>query len=131
MPLIGSNDTHTLESFADLARITVVKFQAERRDREQGDGTLQSLLEKKLPDHQLENNSCCLNERTREKSVIAFRDSLKEVIKFRVEATEMANGVETKPVKHIGCLCMPKEHVLLKAPETEQDAKFSYRCNGK
>ena len=49
MPLIRSNDIHALERFADLVRITVVKLQAEGRDGELTDGTLHSLLVKKLP----------------------------------------------------------------------------------
>ena len=83
-PLIRSNDTHALERFADLVRITVVKLQAERRDGELGDGTLHSLFVKKLPDRQLENYSRWLNERAREKSVMAFRDWLKDDVRFRV-----------------------------------------------
>ena len=49
-PLIRSNDIHALEKFVDLVGITVVKLQAERRDGELEDGTLHSLLVKKLPD---------------------------------------------------------------------------------
>ena len=49
-PLIRSNDIHAVEKFVDLVRITVVKLQAERRDGELEDGTLHSLLMKKLPD---------------------------------------------------------------------------------
>ena len=74
MPSIRSNDFHALEKFADLMRITVVKLQAEGNEGELGDGTLHSLMVKKLPDRQLENYSHCLNERAREKSVTAFRD---------------------------------------------------------
>ena len=48
--LIRSNDVHAVEKFVDLVRITVVKLQAERRDGELEDGTLHSLLVKKLPD---------------------------------------------------------------------------------
>jgi len=68
MPLIRSKDIHALEKFADLVRITVVKLQAEGKDGElAGDGTLHSLLIKKLPDRQLENYSRWLSERAREK----------------------------------------------------------------
>ena len=97
MPLIRSNDIHTLERFADLVRITVVKLQAEGKDGELTDGTLHSLLVKKLPDRQLENYSRWLNQRARETSVVAFRDWLKDAARFRVEAAEMANGIESKP----------------------------------
>ena len=70
MPFIRSSDIHTLERFADLVRISVVKLQAEGRDGELEDGTLHSLLLKKLPESQLENYSCWLHERAREKSVL-------------------------------------------------------------
>ena len=96
-PLIRSNDIHALEKFVDLVRITVVKLQAERRDGELEDGTLHSLLVKKLPNRQLENYSRWLNERARQKSVISFRDGLKDEVRFRIEAAEMANGIEPKP----------------------------------
>ena len=62
-PSIRSNDIHALEKFADLVRITVVKLQAEGKDGELGDGTLHSLMVKKLPDRQLENYSRWLNDR--------------------------------------------------------------------
>ena len=101
MPLIRSNDIHALEGFADLVRITVVKLQAAGRDGELTDGTLHNLLVKKLPDPQLENYSRWLNERARETSVVAFRDWLKDEVRFRVEAAEMANGIESKPVEYV------------------------------
>ena len=101
MPLVRSNDIHALEKFADLVRITVVKLQAEGQDGELGDGTLHSLMVKKLPDRQLENYSHWLNERAREKSVITFRDWLKDEVRFRVEAAEMANGIESKTFEHV------------------------------
>ena len=101
MPLIRSNDIHALERFADLVRIIVVKLQAEGRDGELTDGTLHNLLVKKLPDRQLENYSRWLNERARETSVVAFRDWLKDEVRFRVEAAEMANGIESKPVEYV------------------------------
>ena len=102
MPSIRSNDIHALEKFADLVRITVVKLHAEGKEGELGDGTLHSLMVKKLPDRQLENYSRWLNERAREKkSVIAFRDWLKDEVRFRVEAAEMANGIEPKTLEHV------------------------------
>ena len=100
-PPIGSNDIHALEKFVDLVRITVVKLQAERRDGELEDGTLHSLLVKKLPDRRLENYSRWLNERAKQKSVIAFRDWLKDEVRFRIEAAEMANEIEPKPVQQV------------------------------
>jgi len=41
--LIRSNDIHTLEKFADLVRITMVKLQAEGKDGELGGQTLHTL----------------------------------------------------------------------------------------
>ena len=101
MPLIRSNDIHALERFAHLVRVTVVKLQAEGRDGELTDGTLHSLLVKKLPDRQLENYSRWLNERARETSVVAFTDWLKDEVRFRVEAVGMANGIESKSVEYV------------------------------
>ena len=93
-PSIRSNDIHALEKFANLVRITVVKLQAEGKG-ELGDGTLHSLMVKKLPDRQLENYSRWLNERARGKiRVTAFRDWLKDEVRFRVKGAEMANGIE-------------------------------------
>lgn len=82
MPLIRRNDIHILEEFAHLVRFTGAKLQVEGKDRELGDGTLHSLLVKKLPDCELENYSCWLNECAREKSVTAFRDWVKDEVKF-------------------------------------------------
>ena len=101
MPSIRSNDIHAVEKFADLVRITVVKIQAEGKEGELGDGTLHSLMVKKLPDRQLENYSRWLNEHAREKSVTAFRDWLKDEVRFRVEAAEMANGIEPKTFENV------------------------------
>ena len=56
---------------------------------------------KKLPDRQLENYSRWLDEREREKSVTAFRDWLKDEVRFRVEAAEMANEIEPKTFEHV------------------------------
>jgi len=42
-----------------------------------------------------------LNERARETSVVAFRDWLKDEVRFPVEAAEMANGIESKPVEYV------------------------------
>ena len=73
----------------------------EGKDGELGDGTLHSLIVKKLPDRQLQNYSRWLNEWAREKSVTAFRDWLKAEVRFRVKAAEMANGIEPKTFEHV------------------------------
>ena len=114
MPLIRSNDIHALDRFAGLVRI-----------RELTDGTLHSLLVKKLPDRQLENYSRWLNERARETSVVAFRDWLKDEVRFRVEAAEMANGIESKPVEYV------RPPRALQYQEQSRTQKFSCRCNEK
>ena len=41
----------------------------------------------------LSSRSGSATERAREKSVTAFRDWLREEVRFRVEAAEMANGI--------------------------------------
>lgn len=74
----------------------VVKLQAEGKLRELRDGMLHSQMVKKLPDRQLENYSRWLNECVREKSVTVFRDWLRDEVRFRVEAAEMADGIEPK-----------------------------------
>ena len=120
MPAIRSNDIHTLEKFADLVRITVVKLQAEGKDGELGDGTLHSLMVKKLHDRQLETYGRWLNDRAREKSVIAFRDWLKDEVRFRVEAAEMANGIEPKTFETAKST---------KVSRSWKNAKFTHCCN--
>ena len=108
-PLIRSNDIHAVEKFVDLVRITVVKLQAERRDGELEDGTFHSLLVKKLPNHQLENYSRWLNDCARQKSVMSFRDWLRDEVRFRIEEAEMANGIEPKLVEHVRPPRIPRE----------------------
>ena len=56
---------------------------------------------KKLPDRQLENYSRRLNERAKEKPVTAFRDWLKNEVRFRFEAAEIANGIQPKTFEHV------------------------------
>ena len=101
IPSIRSNDLHALERFTDPLQITAVKLQAEGKDGELGDGTLHSLMVKKLPDRPLENYSRWLNECAREKLVTTFRDWLRDEVRFRVEAAEMANEIEPKTFEHV------------------------------
>ena len=96
MAQLRSNDVHAFERFADLVRISVVKLQAEGRDGELGEGTLHSLLVKKLGESQVENYSRWLSEQNRERSVVSLKDWLKEEVRIRVEAVEMAHGLESK-----------------------------------
>ena len=57
MPPLRNNDVQGFEKFADLVRITVVKLKAEGRYGELGEGTLHSLLVKKLAENQLQGYS--------------------------------------------------------------------------
>ena len=98
MPPLKSADVQSFERFADLVRIAVVKLQAEGRGGVLGDGTLHSLLVKKLADSQVESYSRWLREHKKDKSVLTLRDWLKEEVRVRVEAVEMAHGIEAEPV---------------------------------
>ena len=89
-------------------RIRGAKLQAEGKDGELGDGTLHSLLVKKLLACQLENYSRLFKERARVRSVTAFRDWLKDKVRFRTEAVEMANGIEPNTFEHVRPLRAPK-----------------------
>lgn len=93
MPKMGNNDIQGFEKFADLIRITVVKLRAEGRDGELGEGTLHSLLVKKLAEVQVQGYSRWLQKQSRERSVVSLRDWLKEEVHIRVEAKEMAHGL--------------------------------------
>ena len=78
-------------------RVTVVKLEAEKRSGELGDGALHSFLVKKLAERQVENYSRWLSEKQKVRSVKTLRDWLKGEVTIRVEATEMAQGVDSKP----------------------------------
>jgi len=56
-------------------------LQAEGRGGELGDGTLHSLLVKKLADSQVESYSRWLGEHKKDKSVLTLRDWLKEEVR--------------------------------------------------
>ena len=99
MPPLRSNDVHSFDKFADLARLAVVKLQAEGRTGELGDGALHSLLVKKLADSQVESYSRRLREHKQESSVLSLRYWLKEEVRIRVEAVEMAHGIAAEPVE--------------------------------
>ena len=94
-PPLKSADVESFERFADLVRIAAVKLQAEGRGGELGDGTLHSLLVKKLADSQVKSYSRWLREHKKDKTL---RDWLKEEVRVRVEAVEMAHGIEAEPV---------------------------------
>ena len=89
-------DVQGFERFTDLVRVTVVKLQAEGKVGELGDGTLYSLFVKKLAGHQLENYTRWMNEHSKDRSVLSLRDWLKEEVSIRVEAIEVAHGIDSE-----------------------------------
>ena len=98
MPPLKSSDVQSFERFADLVRIAVVKLQAEGRGGELGDGALHSLLVKKFADCQVVSYSRWLRENKKDRSVFSLRDWLKEEVRIRVEAVEMAHGIKAETV---------------------------------
>ena len=94
LPPLRAADVQGFERFTDLVRVTVVKLQAEGKLGELSDGTLYSLLVKKLTGHQLETYTRWMNEHSKERSVLSLRDWLKEEVSVRVEAIEMAHGID-------------------------------------
>ena len=81
IPQIKPRDINEFERFADLIRVTVVKLKAENHHGELGNGSLHSILVKKLSDRHLEMYSRWLGENSREQSVISLSDWLKEEAK--------------------------------------------------
>lgn len=71
----------------------MVKLKAEGRNGELGEGTLHSLLVKKLAEAQMQGYSRWLAEKGQERSVISLKDWLKDEVQIRVEAMEMAHGL--------------------------------------
>ena len=96
LPPLRATDIQGFERFTDLVRVTVVKLQAEGKTGELGDGTLYSLLVKKSTGHQLETYTRWMNEHGKERSVLTLKDWLKEEVSVRVEAVEMAHGVDSE-----------------------------------
>ena len=66
MAPLRNNDIKGFVRFSDLVRVSVVKLQADGRDAELGEGTLHSLLVKKLTDRQVDSYSRWLGEKKRE-----------------------------------------------------------------
>ncbi len=96
MVALNNKDVRGFEKFADLVRVTVVKLKAEGKDGELGDGNLHSLLVKKLTERLLESYTRWLSENSKERSVISLRDWLREEVAIRVEAVEMAYGLDNE-----------------------------------
>ena len=87
---LKNNDIQGFEKFEYLVRITVVKLKAGGRNGELGEETLYSLLVKKLAEAQVQGYSRWLQEQGQERSVLSLKDWLKEEVRIRVEAMEMA-----------------------------------------
>jgi hypothetical protein len=94
MAPLNNKDIRGFEKFSDLVRVTVVKIQAEGKQSELGDGTLHSILVKKLTEQQLECYTIWMSENSKERFVTVLRDWLKEEVSIRVDAVEMAYGVD-------------------------------------
>ena len=77
----------------------MVKLQAEGRTGELQDGPLYSLLVKKFADRLVESYSGWLREHNQERLVLSLRDWLKEEVRIRVEAVEMAHGIAAEPAE--------------------------------
>jgi len=93
MPPLKSSDVQSFKKFADFSRIAMMKLQAEGRTGELQDGPLYSLLVKKFADRLVESYSGWLREHNQERLVLSLRDWLKEEVRIRVEAVEMAHGI--------------------------------------
>ena len=96
MPALRYNDVDNFERFADLVRMAVVKLKAENRQAELGEGTLHRQLVRKLHDRHLECYSRWLNVHNKEPAVTSLCDWLKEEVAIKVEAKEMAHGLDEK-----------------------------------
>lgn len=82
MAQLWSSDVEGFEKFVDLVRITVVKLQVKGSKGELGEGTLQSLLVKKLAENKVEKYSHWSQEQSREQSVFSLKDWLKEEVRI-------------------------------------------------
>ena len=99
---LRSNGVKSFEKFADLVRIAVVKLRAEGRTRELQDGALHNLLVTRFADSQVESYSRWLREHKQERSVLSLRDWLKEEVRIRVEAVQIAQGIAAEPAEVAG-----------------------------
>ncbi|PFX16125.1 hypothetical protein AWC38_SpisGene19627 [Stylophora pistillata] len=98
MSPLKSNDVQSFERFADLVRMAVLKLKAEGRDGELEDGALHSLLVRKSADSQVVSYILWLREHKKDRSVLGLRDWLKEEVRIRVKAVEMAHGIKAETV---------------------------------
>lgn len=85
MPQLRNNDVQGFEKFADLVKINVVKLKAEERNGELGEGTLHSLLEKKLVEARVQGYSRWLQEQGQERSVLSLKDCSRRRYDFELK----------------------------------------------
>ena len=76
----------------------MAKLKAEGREAELGEGSLHGQLVKKLSSQQVESYSRWLNVHSKTSSVTYLCDWLKKEVAIKMEAAEMANGLEQKPL---------------------------------
>ncbi|CAB3989251.1 Hypothetical predicted protein, partial [Paramuricea clavata] len=88
----------SFDRFTDLVRVTVTKLKAEGREAELGEGSLHGQLVKKLSGQQVESYSRWLNVYSKTPSVTDLCEWLKKEVAIKMEAVEMAHGLEQKPL---------------------------------
>ena len=76
----------------------MAKLKAEGREAELGEGSLHGQLVKKLSSQQVESYSHWLNMHSKIPSVTNLSDWLKKEVAIKIEAAEMAHGLEQKPL---------------------------------
>ena len=95
---LRNNDVASFDRFTDLVRVTVAKLKAEGREAELGERSLHGQLVKKLSSQQVERYSRWLNMHSQTPSVTNLSDWLKKEVAIKMEAAEMAHGLEQKPL---------------------------------
>ena len=97
-PPLQNNDVASFDRFTDLVRVTVAKLKAEGREAELGGGCLHGQLVKRLSGLQVESYSHWLNVHNKTPSVTNLCEWLKKEVAIKMEAVEMAYGLEQKPL---------------------------------
>ena len=95
---LRNTDVASFDRFTDLVRVTVAKLKAEGREAKLREGTLHGQLVKKLSGQQVESYSRWLNVHNKAPSVIHLCEWLEKEVAIKMEAVEMAHGLEQKPV---------------------------------
>jgi hypothetical protein len=95
-PPLRNNDVASFDRFTVLVRVTVAKLRAEGREAELREGSLHGQLVKKLSGQQVESYSRWLNVHDRTPSVVNLCEWLKKEVAIKMEAVEIAHGLEQK-----------------------------------